>query len=269
MADKDTALVTQDVLATQGSQALVGRPDWIPVGDTTGTQMDREDIRLPRLAIAQGLSPQITPGESAYIEGLKLFEMFNDVLGTIYGNGPLTFVPVRRDVRRIEFKPRSEGGGVLDMDVPPGDPRLKWTENEKKERVPPAATKFNEWVVYLIREGVAPEPIVLSIKDTNKWNRKAASNLNTFIALPHPQFGILPIYGKKYTITTGSEKNDKGTFGVPIIKQAGVLNDGDIGRLAMNFAKSLEGKEIITNREPGDDEFVPEGTPGVSHDPGM
>ena len=244
------ALAPEDAL-------VVSRPDWIPEGDTTGTQMSPEDIRLPRLAIAQGLSPQITPGDSAYIDGLKLFDLFNDVTGEVYGRGPLTFVPVRRDVRRIEFKPRAEGGGVVDINVPPGDPRLDWTEDEDGNRQPPVATKFHEWVVLLLHSDGRREPLVLSIKDTNKWNRNAARNLNTFIALPHPQFGTLPIYAKKYVITSGSEKNDKGTFGVPIIKQAGVVNDASVGRMAMEFAKSLEGKKIVVDREPGDDDFNP------------
>ncbi len=239
-------------LAKKEPQGLA-RPDWIPMGDDTGTHMTKEDIRLPRLCIAQGLSQQLVEGDSSYIPDLKMFDMFNDVLGTVYGRGPLTFVPVRRDVRRIEFKPRAEGGGIVDMDVPVGDPRLQWDGD-----VPPTATQFDEFVVYLLHASGEREPIVISIKTTNKWNRRAAKNLNTFIALPHPMFGILPIYGKKYTIAVGVEKNDKGTFGVPIVKQAGVLTDGDAGRMAMAFAKSLEGKEIVVQREPGDEDFVPE-----------
>jgi hypothetical protein len=247
-----------DKIAKQESQELVkqdqalARPSWIPEGDTTGTQMSAEDIRLPRLAIAQGLSPQLMEGDSSYIPDLKMFDMFNDVLGTVYGKGPLTFVPVRRDVRRIEFKPRAEGGGIIDMDVPPGDPRLKWDGD-----APPTATSFDEFVVYLLHADGSREPIVISIKNTNKWNRRAAKNLNTFIALPHPQLGVLPIYGKKYTVTVSTEKNDKGTFGVYVIKQAGVLTDGDTGCLVMAFAKSLEGKQIIVEHEPGEDDFVP------------
>jgi hypothetical protein len=231
------------------------RPSWIPEGDATGTAMGIDEIRLPRLGIAQGLSPQLVPGKPEFIEGLSMFDMFNDVLGTNYKKKPLMFVPIRHDFRIIEFKPRSEGGGVIDMNVPPNDPRTQWTSdpNDPTKRVPPKATKFHEYVVFLIHDDGRTEPIVISIKDTNKNNRKAFKNLNTYIALPHPRFGVLPIYGKMYKLTVGTASNEKGTWGVPIVEQAGVLLDGNIGRAAMAFAKSLEGKNIVVQREPGDE----------------
>lgn len=243
-------------LVKQGPQALEvteQRPSWIPEGDATGTAMSRDDIRLPRLAIAQGPSPQLTPGDSAFIEDLKMFDLFNNLTGQVYGKGPLTFVPVRHDVRRIEFTPRSEGGGVVDINVPANDPRMQWGEAEDGSKIPPVATKFEEFIVFLLHPDGSREPIVLSIKMTNKFNRNAARNLCTFIALPHPRFGMLPIYGKKYTISTTSEKNDSGTFGVPVIKQAGVLTDADAGLTAMAFAESLEDKNIIVDRDASDD----------------
>ncbi|MCR4300855.1 MAG: hypothetical protein NUV51_04530 [Sulfuricaulis sp.] len=236
------------------------RPKSLDPNDLSGTEgIGPQDVRLPRLATAQGLSTQMTPGDGQYIEGLKLFDMFNDLTEEVYGRGPITFVPVRRDVRRIEFIPRSEGGGIVDMDVPPNDPRLAWTVAEDGARVPPAATTFVEFVILMLRPGKAPEPIVLSIKGTNKFNRRASDQLTTFIKLRHA-----PIYAGLYTVTGGQEKNDKGTFGVPVIKNAGFIpKDTPAGAAlyayAEEFHRSLEGKTIVVEREPGsDDEFVPE-----------
>jgi len=255
----------QDAIAeTPKNTAIEERPSWIPEGDTTGTDMSAEDLRLPRLSIAQGLSPELTPGNSNYIENLKMFQLFNNLTQEIYGMGPIKFIPVRHDIRRIEFKPRSEGGGVIDMDVRPNDPRTQWTTDAEGKRQAPRATKFNEYVVLLVRDGEdEPEPIVLSIKDTNKENRRAATNLNGYIALP-TKIGSkkykLPIYGKMYTVESGTAKNDKGTYGVPVIKQAGVVHDANLGNRAMAFLKSLEGKNIVVDREPGSDDadFDPE-----------
>ena len=195
------------------------RPKSLDPNDLAGTEdIGANDVRLPRLAIAQGLSPQITPGDGMFIEGLTMFDMFNDLTGEIYGKGPLTFVPVRRDTRRIEFIPRSEGGGIVDMDVPPNDPRLKWTVEDGVKR-PPRATTFIEFVVLLLRPGKQPEPIVLSIKGTNKHNRRASDQLTTFIKLRKP-----PISSGLYKVHTSKPaKNDKGTFGVPTIKNAGFI----------------------------------------------
>jgi len=242
-----------DDLMVVGDEIIGGvqeRPKSLSRDDLSGTEdIGADDVRLPRLAIAQGLSPEMTPGDARHIEDLKMFEFFNDLTGDRYGQGPLSFVPVRRDVRRIEFTPREEGGGVVDMDVPPGDPRLKFTKGPGGERIPPRATTFTEFVVLLLRKGQQPEPIVLSIKETNKFNRRASGNMNTFIKLRNAA-----IYSGLYTVSSKPEKNDKGTFGTYVVKNAGFLNidqpsGAKLHAYAKKFAESLEGKQIVVNRD--------------------
>lgn len=247
-----------------GDVDLTERPDFIPVGDKTGTEgITSEDIRIPRLGIAQGLSPQMTPGDGSYIESLRMFDMFNDTTREVYGKGPIYFVAVRRDVRCIEFRPREEGGGVLDLNVPRNDPRAtQWREVNGK-RLPPSATTFHEYIVLLLKSPTEYEPLVISIKNTNKFNRRAATDLNGFIKM-HGSRGAksVPIYGVIYSVESRSEKNDNGTFGVPVFKQVGYIPKSmpDLFERAQEYAKSLEGKTIIVEREPGDDsdiEFTP------------
>jgi hypothetical protein len=246
-----------------GDVDLTQRPDFIPEGDKTGTEdITSEDIRLPRLGIAQGLSPQLTPGETSYIESLKLFEMFNDSTSEVYGKGPLYFVPVRRDVRCIEFIPRIEGGGVKDLNVPRNDPRVtQWREVEidgQKKRLPPVATIFSEFIVLLLKSGGQTEPIVISVKHTNKFNRKAATDLTGFIKM-HASQGAksVPIYGVIYSIESKPEKNDRGIFGVPQFKQVGFVPPSlkNVYEQARDYATSLEGRTIVVEREPGEDDF--------------
>jgi len=244
-------------LTTLGTIAgTMDRPKSLDANDRAGTEgIGPEDVRLPRLAIAQGLSYEITPGDARFIEGLSLFDMFNDLTSEVYGKGPITFVPVRRDVRRMEFTPRSEGGGLVDPDVPANDQRLRWTVGEGGVRIPPVATVFVEFVILLLLAGKVPEPIVLSIKGTNKWNRRASDQLTTFIKLRNA-----PIYAGLYTVDTHiPAKNDSGTFGVPTIKNAGFIpKDTTAGaalyKYAENFHRSLEGKVIVVDREPGSDD---------------
>lgn len=262
MTDKIAPVLTDDqALALLGDvTGTMTRPASLDPTDKSGTEdIGAQDVRLPRLAIAQGLSPQVTPGDGQFIEGLALFDMFNDLTAEVYGKGPLTFVPVRRDVRRIEFTPRAEGGGMVDPDVPPNDPRLRWSKSSPevaKADVPPAATTFVEFVILLLRPGKAPEPIVLSIKGTNKHNRRASDSLTTFIKLRNAA-----IYAGLYTVDTKvPAKNDKGTFGVPTIKNAGFIpKDTPAGaalyRFAEDFHNALKGKVIVVEREhPATDE---------------
>lgn len=243
-------------LAKQGTQAMTSqRESFIEKGDVTGTEgITADELRLPRLSFAQGLSPQMMPNDPVYIQGLTLFQMFNDITQEIYGMGPMEFVPVRRDVKYIQFRPREEGGGVLDLNVAPNDPRTRWTV-EDGERKPPKATRFVEFVVLLMKEDAAPQPIVLSIKPTNKLSRKAEEFLTGRIKLTGK-----PIYAGLYTVSSYADKNDKGTFAVPVIKTVCLLDDPNVDddtwekhkliyTFAQDFERSIRGKDYSVQRE--------------------
>jgi hypothetical protein len=262
MATEPTDLTTLGNIA-----GTMTRPAALDANDRAGTEeIGAKDVRLPRLGIAQGLSYEVTPGDARFIEGLTLFDMFNDLTQEIYGKGPITFVPLQRVVRRMEFAPRSEGGGLVDPDVPVNDPRLRWswsTEELKasgaRADLPPRATIFVEFIILLLRQGKAPEPIVMSIKSTNKHNRRASDQLTTFIKLRNAA-----IYAGLYTVDTKvPAKNDKGTFGVPTIKNAGFIPVGTpagdaLYAFAKDFHEALKGKVVVVNREPGSDDVDPE-----------
>jgi len=242
--------MADDKLAPVNATALA-KPSFIDSSDRTGTDnIGADEIRLPRLAISQGLSPQLTPGDPKHIPGLSLFQFFNDLTGEIYGPGPIKFIPLRRDVRRIEYIPRSEGGGVRDLNVPANDPRNEWTEGKDGERVPPAATKYIEFISLLLQDGKVPEPIVISIKDTNKFNREASTRLSTFIKLKQA-----PIYAGVYSVKVGTGKNDSGTFGIPVIDQEGFVQDEALYKAAAKFTADLGTKKVTVDRE------APEETP--------
>lgn len=248
MAKKEIAKQETKAMTTQ-------RESFIEKGDVTGTEnITADELRLPRLSFAQGLSPQMMPNDPVHIPGLTLFQMFNDVTQEIYGMGPLEFVPVRRDVKYIEFRPREEGGGVIDLNVPPNDPRTRWTVVDG-ERKPPRATRFVEFVVLLMREDEAPQPIVLSIKSTNKLSRKAEEFLTGRIKLTGK-----PIYAGMYSVQSYADKNDKGTFAVPVIKTICLLDNPSVdddtwekNKLIFTFAKdfeqSIRGKDYTVQRE--------------------
>lgn len=250
MAEKTNEKVTDLARTTDLSSAdswLAKPEDVLPTGDLTGTEDIRSDeIRLPRLAIAQGLSPEIASDNP--IEGLKLYEMFNDLTREIYGRGPLHFIICKREVKHIEFKPREDGGGVVDLNVPVNDPRTLWTTTDG-ERTPPVATKFVEFIIMLLRDGKQPEPIMLSIKDTNKWNREASTALTSHIALSRDA-----IYSGIYKVTSRPEKNDSGTFGVYGAEKIGKASP-TIREHAKKFTESMKGKQIITNRDTTSDDI--------------
>lgn len=236
----------------QSTSNAMARPTFVETSREGTEGITSDDIKLPRIVIAQGLSDQMVPTKPNYIKGLALFELFNDQSSEIYGNGPLKFVVVRRDVRRIEFDPEQRGV-PLDLDVPANDPRMSWTKDPQTGKgVPPSATKFVEFVIMLLKDDRDPEVVVLSIQETNKHNKKAHERLSGFISLRNPP---APIYAGLYELSSGTASNDKGTFGVPVIRNLGFIQDAKLYDAAKKLHLSLVGKQITVAREPGDETF--------------
>lgn len=281
-AQADMALLSQlgDLAGT------LERPADADPNDLAGTEgIEAKDIRLPRLAIAQGLSPQMLPNEPTYIKGLTIGDMFNDVTGQIYGPGPMIVVPIIRRVVRIEFDPNDKKV-PLDMNVPAGDKRLEWTASTPggKKDTPPRATEFFEFVSLLIQKDRAPETILVSIKATNKDMRKAAKDWTTFIAMRNAA-----IYRGLYALQTKfiSGTNKKGesvNYGVLTVRNAGwIPTDKPAGLALLEYARQkyeqLKDKNIDAQkgREGGVDDpdtfdvdAIERSTPGApAPDPGM
>jgi len=229
--------------------------------------LDRNELRLPRLAIAQGLSPQLDPDKPEYIEDLKLGDLFNSVTGEVFGRGPFLFTVLRIEKPRyIEFIPRDLGGGVKDMNVPGDDPRTKFTLDADGNTVQPAATKFLDFLVAQLPLPADPNEaakrvIALSCKSTAL---KAAKNLNSLLFYRSPK----PTYAARFALTTTKETNKKGTYFVPSIVNApeglggGWILDQAEFALSKALFTSLATANVVVDREPGSDDD--EGAEGIA-----
>lgn len=239
-------------LQPTGESALVEssqRPAWMEVTEGSA-EITAEDIRLPRLAIAQGLSPQMVPDSSQTIDGLRLFELFNDVTGEIYGRGPLKFIPIFWQVKNIEFEIGPDGKPtsiIVDDNVPSGDPRTKWTKDADGNKVRPRATRYTELVVKLLHPGSRlPETIIISVKETNKHNRRAAKIISgALVEIPRPYYGGI------YAVKSVPEKFDKGTAGIFVFATRPTLwnSNSELYAQCKQLAESLQGKTIVVERE--------------------
>lgn len=246
--------MADDKLTTQAPGAMA-RPSFIPAGDTTGTDhITKDDIQMPRIALAQSLTPQVIDGK----EGFTLGTMFNNLTEDIFGKGPIRLTILRADKPRwIEFNPREQGGGVKDMDVPASDPRTKFTIDEAGKKKKPLADKFYDFII-----GMHPldpqDPygrlIGLSFKGTGL---KIARQLNGLIKLRNA-----PIFAGMYDLTSVMTKNAQGTFAIFQIKNAGYIPDQATYELCSSLADSLKDKEITISREGADIEHQDESTAG-------
>jgi len=232
--------MTDKLVKTPEAQlAATSTPTYVRVGDHRGTEhIQREDLQMPRLGLAQGLSPEIMPGDPKYIEGLAIGKMFNNLTKEIYGNGPLDFCVVRADPPRgIEFFPLEQGGGIKDFNVPLSDPRLQFGPNGEK----PVATKFYDFVIMLLP---TQELIALSFKVTGI---KVAKQLNALIKMRNA-----PLFAGKYKLSSVMTKNKSGTFAIFQVANAEWVDELTYHR-AEAIYEVLKDKTIHFEREMGDE----------------
>jgi hypothetical protein len=196
--------MAEELVKVPASGAMMERPSFIPTSQEGTEHMEQDDVQIPRLSIAQQMSPELEEGHSKQIKELKVGEIFNSLTQRIYGRGPLDFAIVRASRPRwVEFAPRDEGGGVVDPNVPAGDPRTEFWVDDFGKRRPPRATKFYDFVIVLEPEG-AREIVALSLKSTGIAVAKA---LNGLIKLRNA-----PLYAGVYQTSSKTKKNPKGTF---------------------------------------------------------
>ena len=254
--DAGAALVTAPT-------ALAERPAWLGDARAEGAEhLTKDDLQLPRLALAQALSPQLDPDHASYVDGLKLGDLFNDLTGQIYGRGPLELAIARIDPPRyVEFHPREEGGGVKDLDVPANDPRTQFDKDpETGESRKPIATKFYDFVVVLLP---SREVIALSFKSTGL---RIARQLNSMIKLRNA-----PIWAARYAVSSTMTQNAFGKFAVYQIKSAPASGDAKAGwvdeatgAFTRQLFEGLKGKTLVIEREPGMDDAEDMPTDGAA-----
>jgi hypothetical protein len=195
-----------------------------------------DDIRLPRLSLAQATSPEVTKGDPKKIDGLEAGDIFSNLLQTNYKEGPVEVVIVRREKpRAMEFWPRKgkpgyvEGkSGIKERDVPLDDPRCSFGPDGEA----PAATVFHEYVAFDL---ATKEPFILSFKATSA---NAARAINTFLALRKG-----PAFATSFKLSSASKVFADGTaylFNV----QPGRPVDQETFDFAVEVFENFKGREV-------------------------
>lgn len=284
----ETPVVETTALAITGTTDVAGidmdlepAPDWAP-DDRDGLEsITKKDMLLPRLALAQPLSPQVTEGDPQFIEGLKPGDLFNSVTGKNYGRGVSVQIVRKDEERAMEFYDMKDGGGVADPDVPLNDPRCKWGADGSK----PQATKFLDFLAIIQyygkvtvieigkdKSGKALQKTVILPEDQNPGGRelialsfkssgiKVAKKLNGLIAFRAPK----PMYAGRFLLTTAQEMVPK-PHKVYLVSNDGWVdaNEGAYGKKMHNAVKGFDVARNVDRS--GYQAPVPEGT-AVSSD---
>lgn len=242
----------KDALTTQQAPgALAPAPDYFKKDDKRGLEGTvQSDLNIPRLALAQALSPQVTDGDPNRIEGLKVGDLFNSVTGQIYGKEVFVQILRKMPLRAMEFYSIDDGGGVKDPNVPLDDPRLKWGNSGDKKADKPKATLFRDFIAVILP---SREMISLSFKSSGLT---VAKTLWGLVVMRNRV-----VFAGRYRISTGVELQPK-PHQVYKVENADWVSEQDarLGEEMMEAVSTITYEQIDRKddgREPGEEpEFV-------------
>jgi hypothetical protein len=229
-------------------------------GHGEGTDgLGHDDVRPPRLSLAQAMSPQLKKTDPKYIQGLSEGQLYNDLTTENYGEGPIEMVVIMfLGKRAMEFAPMDEGGGIVDFDVPLNDPRCAFTTGANGERVKPVATTFYDYLVWLPETS---EVCALSMKNTQL---KVAKSLNSLLKLPLKIGDQIvaqpPAWARTFLLGTAAESKDKYTWANFTLRPKGITDEAVRETAASLYAAYAE-KNVVIERDTDAAEESDEETP--------
>lgn len=210
---------TEDTrLATQGSSAIADtfKPmEGFDANDVSGKEgITAADWKPAFICIAQPTSAVKDDSGDAYIEGIKVGDIYNSETKQVFGKGPVEFQLLRH--RKRAYLP--DENGRMGEEIPWDDQRCEWpTEEEKRDwkgkgKPHPEGVRVYDWVV-LVLNGAFPELAVISFKSKSF----GAGQILTKWA------GMIqgPAFAAKFHLTSQLKENDAGKFGVFSVATAG------------------------------------------------
>lgn len=217
-----------------------------------------DDILIPRLTIAQALSPQLKKQKPEYIEGLEEGGLFNTATNEIYPQ-PTLIIPVFARTRFIEWVPRSSGGGLVNPDHGP-EIMLETTRNEdtRADMLPNGheVIETPEHFVIIVKDDGSWERAVVSFSKSRKKVHKSWTTaiMNRKIRNPAGQMVNPARFYDTYMLRTVMQTSDKGDFfNFKIERALETLKVPEIGRdlylEARSFLELLKSGSFVTSTE--------------------
>ena len=214
----------------------------------------QEDLVIPRLKLAQALSPQVQKHEGAFIEGISVGDIFNTVSNEFWsGEKGITVVPVAYKRVFLEWGPERGGGLIATYD----DPAIlqQCTKNERYQDILPNGnqiqTTANHYVIHITDTGYNPVMLAMTgtqLKKSKRWNSMMAS---LKIKGADGRLFTPATFSHKYKLTAVPESNDSGSWFGWNVTNLGVLEDKevDIYTSAKEFGSTVNALTYTSQEE--------------------
>lgn len=222
-------------------------------------EADSSAYAIPFLQILQSGSPQCKKSDGAYIKGAEEGMLFNTVTQEVFdGETGIIVIPCHYTQRFVEWKLRESGGGFVGEHMPT-DPIVGTTSKDEKGRdVLPNGNVLvdtrNHYVLIEDANGnLSPALIALS-STASKTSRQWMSKMQGIkIKNKEGAFVTAPMNSRKYKLTTVPKSNDKGSWFVPSVELAGIVDSQAVYQAAAEFRNAVRtGEAKVKHDSQGD-----------------
>jgi hypothetical protein len=228
------------------------------------------DIKIPRIALAQALTPQLEESEPNYIEGLKKGDFFNTISGERFGS-LVKIVPLLKFGTRILFESKDAGGGILcrsdDMKTGIGTPGgdcatckfAQFGSAKNGEGKGTACNEFYNFPVLIVGADDHIHPESLAVVSMKSSHIPAAQDL-----IAKARFRKAPMYTGVYSMQSKLKKFNANSAFIPVIDNAGWVAEADMqgAKDSYEFARAVRAQGRLKVDDPKADEFPEPGSAG-------
>jgi hypothetical protein len=221
-----------------------------------GTEnVGQKDIALPFLKILSQLSPQVTAGDSRYIEVAKAGMIYNTVSDQLYnGKEGIRLIPCYYKLEYLEWKDRGQEGSGAPIAIydSSSDIITKTTRGpDKKDRLPNGnyIEETASHYVMLIDENDQPiESALIAMKATQrKKSRKWNSMIMTQKVKGKNGFFNPASFSQIYTLKTVLEKNSLGSWYGWEVEFEKIVANSTLLKAGQDFYNTCKQGEIKVN----------------------
>lgn len=245
----------QKEVTTDSKQVALSATDIALLREGTDSHDDitAADITIPRILILQSNSPQLSPGDSEYLEHAKQGDFLVTTLNkVISGKVGAKIVPIGFRQRFIEWGDRATGGGLIasHATMPAG---CKAVEGGKLESIDGNnIVKTAEYACFLLDDDGVPIPLFLSLAST-QFKKSRQWNFAIQNRVVKGEDGVQfrpPMFSQIYLATTKPETNNRGSwFGWNIVRHGDLLAEEN-GKEIFEAAKGVRADFIAGSLDP-------------------
>ena len=216
--------------------------------------VDSKSLALPFLKVLGQLSPQVTQGDSQFIEAARPGMIYNTVTNELYnGTDGISVIPCFYKLEYIEWKDRDKGA-VAPVNVYPADSDImsKTTRGEDgKDRLPNGnyVEETASHYVMVVEEDKSSTALITmkstQRKKSKKWNSMMMSLRNK--RKDGKGFFRPAPFTQQYNLKTVLEKNNLGSWYGWEIEHTGQVESEETIKAAFDFYESCKKGAVRAN----------------------